>query len=140
MVPEVPDPDLRQARDHPLTTPPLETGRDGSRRSFGRRLVLAAVISLYALRLLLNLVRVALATGGPEVVVGDEIVAAPLLAESFFVASLLDVVLIAVSVPLWRRALAARPRRVTPVLDPLLDPGPHAHRSLTGAVELPSRW
>jgi len=107
----------------------LRTTSGESPGTFGFRLGVVVAVSLVAVVLLVTLVMVAL---GPR----DD----PSAAFGWVYQGMLVVAMAVALPPMWRWALAARPRESVPVLPVDEDPASGPHDGLSGNAPLPRRW
>lgn len=150
MVPEVPDPDLRQARDHPLTAAEARAGLVGSaqevdarvpgdvlayRRLRRRARLVSLGVALVAVWLV-HLVLVMSTRDDPRAAILPYLLLCGLGAAAWWILR-----------AVWRQSFAARPvvlsadaGRGALLGVPELDEPPRPHRSLNGDIDPPARW
>ncbi|MHB1490025.1 MAG: hypothetical protein ACYCTH_05940 [Cellulomonas sp.] len=150
MVTEVPDPDLRQARDHPLSAAEARAGQAGPARELEvrvpvdvlayrhlrRRARLASLGFALVATWLVYLVVVMSGRDDPRAAILPYLLLFGLGAAAWWALR-----------GLWRRSYAARPVVLSAdagpgalIGVPELDEPPRPHRSRTGEIDPPARW
>ncbi len=150
MVPEVPDPDLRQARDHPLNAAEARAGLTGPAREreirvpvdvlayrrLRRRARLASLGFALVATWLVYLVVVMSGRDDPRAAILPYLLLCGLGAAAWWILR-----------AVWKRSFAARPVVLSAdpgpealIGVPELDQPPRPHQSLTGEIDPPARW